>query len=347
MQPSRDLSDDLGTAIRELELPITLVDLDDFTVCAASESAAKLIGLPASGLVGRSAVELPSAEDRPNVAAALEVLRSGGIDFYRAHRRWDEADGSEGLRTSWVRAVEFGGKRFAFIEVAAGSEPRQSPLAAYLGREPVPMAIGTVDPSWIITAISSDITALLGLAPEEVCGRQLLGAVARDDVRHLLDAGLRVHEERSVALRIQLRDGAGAWTPLCCVLSPLAGERDRLFILMPDVVTSPRAVAAKRSAQLERHLSKIAAEVAASGILHNIGVAPDASHVAQLGQLSLRQWEVLTRLLRGERVSVIATALFISQSTVRNHLSAIFERFGVHSQAELLSLLQEQEASPS
>ena len=341
MQPTRDLSDDVGTAIGELELPIVLVDLDDFTVRAASESAAKLVGLPASRLVGQSAVELPGAEDRANVTAALEVLRSGGVDFYRAHRRWNNADSSEAARTSWVRAVEFGGKRFAFIEVADGSEPRPSPLAAYLGHEPVPMAIGTVAPSWIITAISGDITALLGLAPDEVCGRQLLGAVAQDDIRRLLDAGQRVDEARSVALRIQLRDAAGAWTPLCCVLSPLAGERVRLFILLPDVAASPRAVEASRSVQLEHHLSKIAAEVAASGILHNIGVVPDTSNVPQLRQLSLRQWEVFSRLVRGDRVPAIAAALFISQSTVRNHLSAIFERFGVHSQAELLSLLQD------
>jgi PAS domain S-box-containing protein len=346
MQPSRDLSDDLGTAIGELELPITLVDLDDFTVRAASESAAELVGLPATELVGQSAVEVPSAEDRPQVVAALEALRTGSIDLYRAHRRWDGPDGSERLRTSWARAVEFGGKRYAFIEVADGSEPRQSPLAAYLGHEPVAMAIGAVDPSWVITAISSDITAVLGLAPEEVCGRQLLGAVAQGDVRRLLDAGRRVDEERSVALRIRLRDAGGEWRPLCCVLTPLAGKRDRLFILMPDVAP-PRAVEANRSAQLEYHLSRIAAEIAASGILQNIKVAPDTAHFPQLSELSLRQWEVLTRLLRGQRVSVIATALFISQSTVRNHLSAIFERFGVHSQAELLSLLQEREASPS
>src|SRR5437879_13226320 len=88
MQPSRDLSDDLGPAIGELELPITLVDLDDFTVRAASESAAKLVGLPASELVGQSAVELASAEDRPSVVAALEALRSGSIDLYRPRRRW-------------------------------------------------------------------------------------------------------------------------------------------------------------------------------------------------------------------------------------------------------------------
>jgi DNA-binding NarL/FixJ family response regulator len=59
-----------------------------------------------------------------------------------------------------------------------------------------------------------------------------------------------------------------------------------------------------------------------------------------MGALSLRQWEVLSRLLQGDRVSTIAKELFLSPSTVRDHLSAIFERFDVHSQAELLLLLR-------
>ena len=43
--------------------------------------------------------------------------------------------------------------------------------------------------------------------------------------------------------------------------------------------------------------------------------------------------------LRGERVPTIARDLFLSQSTVRNHLSAIYRRVGVHSQAELVARL--------
>ena len=58
-----------------------------------------------------------------------------------------------------------------------------------------------------------------------------------------------------------------------------------------------------------------------------------------LRELSQRQLEILRRLLRGERVPMIARDLFLSQSTVRNHLSAIYRRLGVHSQAELLARL--------
>ena len=57
-------------------------------------------------------------------------------------------------------------------------------------------------------------------------------------------------------------------------------------------------------------------------------------------ELSPRQWEVLQRLLRGERVPGIARALFLSPSTVRNHLTSIFAKVGVHSQEELIQRLR-------
>ena len=35
----------------------------------------------------------------------------------------------------------------------------------------------------------------------------------------------------------------------------------------------------------------------------------------------------------------IARSMYLSQSTVRNHLTAVYRKFGVHSQRELLELL--------
>jgi DNA-binding NarL/FixJ family response regulator len=57
-----------------------------------------------------------------------------------------------------------------------------------------------------------------------------------------------------------------------------------------------------------------------------------------MSELSGRQLEIATRLIRGERVATIAAELFVTHSTVRNHLSAIFQKFGVHSQSEFLAL---------
>jgi two-component system response regulator DesR len=63
--------------------------------------------------------------------------------------------------------------------------------------------------------------------------------------------------------------------------------------------------------------------------------------LAVLGDLPPRQLEVLTRLVDGERVQDIAQAMYLSESTIRNHLAAIFTKAGVHSQAQLLALLRE------
>ena len=48
----------------------------------------------------------------------------------------------------------------------------------------------------------------------------------------------------------------------------------------------------------------------------------------------------LVRLLQGDRVSTIASDMFLSQSTVRNHLSVIYKKLGVHSQAEPIERLR-------
>jgi putative nucleotidyltransferase with HDIG domain len=77
----------------------------------------------------------------------------------------------------------------------------------------------------------------------------------------------------------------------------------------------------------------------AIAVLQSVRHLPETVRFPQLRALSARQWEVLSHLMRGERVRAIAKELFVSESTVRNHLSAIFERFGVHSQAELVALL--------
>jgi two-component system response regulator DctR len=65
----------------------------------------------------------------------------------------------------------------------------------------------------------------------------------------------------------------------------------------------------------------------------------------EIAELSTRQWEILSRLLEGARVSTIADELQISQSTVRNHLSTIFQRFEVHSQAELIDKFRQSRTS--
>jgi len=61
---------------------------------------------------------------------------------------------------------------------------------------------------------------------------------------------------------------------------------------------------------------------------------------AQLENLSPREVDIVARILRCERVPTIARSLYLSASTVRNHLSSIYRKVGVHSQVELIEALQ-------
>jgi DNA-binding NarL/FixJ family response regulator len=64
-----------------------------------------------------------------------------------------------------------------------------------------------------------------------------------------------------------------------------------------------------------------------------------------LDRLPTRQREIVAALLQGQRTRAIAASLYVSSSTVRSHLSAVFKAFGVRSQTELLSLLRSENSS--
>jgi DNA-binding NarL/FixJ family response regulator len=50
-------------------------------------------------------------------------------------------------------------------------------------------------------------------------------------------------------------------------------------------------------------------------------------------------------LLRGLRVPTIARTMYLSPSTVRNHLAAAYQKLGVASQEELMQLFLDDDAS--
>jgi DNA-binding CsgD family transcriptional regulator len=65
-----------------------------------------------------------------------------------------------------------------------------------------------------------------------------------------------------------------------------------------------------------------------------------------LSRLSPREGDIVLRLLAGDRVPRIAESLYLAPSTVRNHLSSVFAKFGVNSQQQLIVLLRAQGSGP-
>jgi DNA-binding CsgD family transcriptional regulator len=128
-------------------------------------------------------------------------------------------------------------------------------------------------------------------------------------------------------------------------------EIERLLGLdRPDDVASPNQTkeeqGTNRVADLEHHLLQIARELEAAGTIASGGSATSPTAVPGLEHLSARQFEVLTRLLRGERVPTISRRMYLSASTIRNHLTAIYRKVGVRSQAELIELMHSAQQEP-
>jgi len=72
---------------------------------------------------------------------------------------------------------------------------------------------------------------------------------------------------------------------------------------------------------------------------------PEPEPVPGLDRLSSRELQVVRLLLKGDRVPAIAKQLFVSQSTVRNHLSSVFRKLRVRSQQDLVILLRDHRIS--
>jgi DNA-binding CsgD family transcriptional regulator/PAS domain-containing protein len=108
-----------------------------------------------------------------------------------------------------------------------------------------------------------------------------------------------------------------------------------------DHVYEALVPAQARAADLEEHLRRIGEEVRRAGVTSWLDALPSVDEVPELALLTSREREVLLRLFTGERVRYIAEALFLSESTVRNHLTAVFRKFDVRSQAALLARLRD------
>ena len=67
----------------------------------------------------------------------------------------------------------------------------------------------------------------------------------------------------------------------------------------------------------------------------------DAAALEKLGQLSQREQMILGEIAKGLNNREIAAGLFISEKTVRNHITSIFDKLGVSSRAQAIVLAKQ------
>lgn len=268
----------------------------------------------------------------------MKSLAEGTIDFYRTYRPLSRTRTHRRGVYVWSHAIDIGEHRYALTQIRAAEGPTQSPLVESLGYEPTKFAIGILDKFGIVTSVSNDLEEVIGVPADDFIGRHLL-----PEDQHAFWSRFHSAPPSPSGCAASLPYRSTTTDPLAtnvqCLLVCLAGSDSACFILSQQ---PPQYVLAEsdRTAELEQRLLRIAHEVQASGVIGAMGSIPDPTRFPQLRSLSSKQWDALTRLLRGDRVPAIAEEMFMSQSAVRNHLSEVFRRFDVHSQSELLALLR-------
>jgi PAS domain S-box-containing protein len=339
----------LGELVASAAAPLWVLELPSGKVLAANEAAARLLGVSLKDFIGQNVLERLAPDEQPAAAGALGALAAGKLIGYQARRNFRGRGRDAREVAIWVSAVDVDGGRLGLASAVPlhGGGEWPGPVAAVLSRPGSPghIALGTLDNEWRIDRISSDVVDILGYEPEEVVGKPVLGFVHPADVPMLFAAvGHGRTDQHTVRAPLRVRAKSGTWAQLTAVLASLSDDYPPAvaFAMVPSGSADGAVAVPDRDhrSHWDAQVGALTHDLRLAGMVPRLGCLPDPARLPALSSLTAREWEILILLTEGQRVPTIATDLYVSQSTVRNHLSAIFAKLGVHSQAELMRLLR-------
>ena len=196
------------------------------------------------------------------------------------------------------------------------------------------VVLAVTDHDWQIEYMSADAD-LLGVCGSELRGFPLLGLVHPSAAPEFLAAASRATTDHlAVTMLTRMRSGRDRWADRYCLMVPICEHKPpRLSVV---ISAGPRAAEEGGTVgPLDEEVRQSAVEARAAQTLDALPALPQ---LPQGNELSARQTEIVARLVAGQRFH-IARSMFLSPRTVRNHLVAVYRKFGVHSQAELRAAL--------
>lgn len=332
------------------DVPLMVYSLPDGRLQAANQAARSLFSMEGLGRARLRARDVIGPIDAWHTELALSALHAGATDSYRAQRTLATANGPVALLTSVRHLVVRSASLAVALTVPAdtahtATPPADDPFAAAL-------IAGTIDGNGVICSVSSPASPMETELAAALNGT-LRNATHPSDVE-VIDGMARTVRLRSIATgSFRLPHADQGWVVCQCQLftvkddakqtqltsSPVSENDAFVFVLYAHVNTKAMV---DRIAGLERHLRQIGSEVHAADVQMTVRPteARGVSAVLDGLQLTARQRDIVERLAQGHRVATIATALFISRSTVRNHLAHVYQLVGVHSQEALLNALR-------
>jgi PAS domain S-box-containing protein len=327
---------ELDELIRSLErLPVAaiLTELTAHTFVALNQEAAAVFGAPAADLGGSDVLTRIDPRDRDAVRTAYAAMASRVIDAYEAQRRIVTPDGKERAVRVSGRRVEAASNLYGLWILHPATEPPAAVQTIMIGAPALVLAV--TDHDWQIEYMTAD-AELLGVHGSELRGFPLLGLVHPSAATAFLAAAARASTDHlAVTVLTSIRAGNGRWADRYCLIVPICEHHPpRLGVVISAVASTPAD--GRSDSQLDEHVRQAAIEARA---VQTLDALPALAQLPPGSELSARQTEIVARLAAGERPPDIARSMFLSASTVRNHLTAVYRKFGVHSQSQLLAAL--------
>jgi len=334
-------SSELARVLHQVDIPLVVYD-EGGMIRLANRAAANLVGVGLDELVGTPVSQFVSPANL--VEEDVADLVAGRFEGFTATRTVTPRGGDPIPVYAVAYAIDVDGQRLGVgVSVPRADLGRLGRHSVRLSSDLVPIAIGLARDDWTIESISLEVEELIGRRPADCVGLRLVDMINADDAAGLKDQFRRAPATPIVVPRVRFASSAGQWIQVSVLAAPVEHHAGRIrFALVGRIEeTFPRTV--DQDQEIELRLRRIGTHLRAAGMIDSVAADLADDDYRRMGELTSKQWEILSKLLRGERVPTIANSLFISQSTVRNHLSAIFERFGVHSQVELIERLRSED----
>jgi DNA-binding CsgD family transcriptional regulator/PAS domain-containing protein len=325
---------ELEQLIRSLErLPVAaiLTELSTRKLLAVNAEAAAILDTRAEDLVGSDVLAHIDSRDRDAARTAYAAMAGEVIDAYQAQRRLVTPSGQERAVTVSGRRVDAANGLYGLWILLPAAAPSTAIETLMFGAPAVVLAV--TDHDWQIEYMTADAD-LLGVKGAELRGFPLLGLVHPSATTALLAAAERAATEHlAVTVLTNMRTGDGEWADRYCVVVPICNHQPpRLGVVITAI--TPTSADLGSGSKLDEHLRQAAIEARA---MQTLDAIPALAQLPPGSELSARQTEIVARLAAGESQADIARSMFLSPSTVRNHLTAVYRKFGVHSQAQLLA----------
>lgn len=322
----------LERLVRESPLAVGLVDLTRLRLVVASPSAGATLGR--CDLDGIDVLSLVRFDEI--TSSVMGVMRSGAIDAYEARRVFTRPDGSDHVIHLWVRGLAahgFGHRALVVFKTVEEAEPEVTPnsVMSHVG---VPRAVAVVagDERGRVDHIGGEIERLLAVPGDSFRAEPLYSWMHPSDAEVFRGAMRRSHAEGAAQVAtVRLRTGDGGWAPF------------RVIVKVGDVALGSRLGVAflpldEDDRDDDSGVDALVGEIRALDLVDAMTYLPAAAELpALLEDLTERELEIVARLLRGDRAPTIARAIYLAPSTVRNHLTSVFRKLGVHSQQELIA----------